>query len=250
MAERSKIYFISDIHLGAPALHNNKERERLFVRWLDEVSKDAAEIFLMGDIFDFWFEYAHVVPRGFTRVLGKIGECTDKGIPIHYFTGNHDIWIFDYLPSETGVILHKEAFRAEFGGKKFFLAHGDGMDPNDKGYLFIKKIFTNKTMQWLFALLHPDCAIKLAHAWSKSSRMAKNTKGPEFDFQKEGIYKFALTVLEKEEVDYFVFGHRHRIADISIGIDSRLILLGEWIESFSYGVFDGEKFMLKYYVNT
>ena len=250
MTERNKIYFISDIHLGAPALNNNKEREMLFVCWLDEVSKDAAEIFLMGDIFDFWFEYAHVVPRGFTRVLAKMGECTDKGIPVHYFTGNHDIWIFDYLPSETGVILHRDAFRAEFGGKKFFMAHGDGLDDSDRGYLLLKKIFTSKTMQRLYALLHPDCAFKLANAWSKNSRLAKNTQGPVFDAENEGIYKFALSLLEKEEIDYFVFGHRHRTADIRIGASSRFILLGEWIESFSYGVFDGEKFMLKYYKNS
>lgn len=247
MTGRNKIYFVSDVHLGAPALTNNKEREMLFVRWLEEVSRDASEIFLMGDIFDFWFEYTHVVPRGFTRVLGKIAECTDKGIPVHFFTGNHDIWVFDYLPSETGVILHNDVLRTELGGKKFFLAHGDGLDDTDKGYRIVKSIFTSKTMQWLYARLHPNFAFKLAHVWSKNSRLSKKTRGPEFNAEKEGILKFALSILEKEDVDYFVFGHRHRIVNIGIGKKSHFILLGEWIETFSYGVFDGEQFTLKLY---
>jgi UDP-2,3-diacylglucosamine hydrolase len=240
---------VSDVHLGAPALVNNKERELLFVSWLEMVSKDAAEIYLMGDIFDFWFEYKKVVPRGFTRVLGKIAEITDKGIPVHFFTGNHDIWVFDYLPSETGVIVHKDIFRTDFGGKQFLLAHGDGLDREDKGYNFLKRIFTSKWHQWLFAMIHPNLAIGLAHFWSKNSRLSKKIDGPDFRGEKEGLYRFSLSILENEKIDFFIFGHRHRLVDLKIGDNSRFILLGEWIKTFSYGVFEEERFEIKKYNN-
>jgi UDP-2,3-diacylglucosamine hydrolase len=236
--------------LGAPALANNKERELLFVNWLKTVGNDASGIFLMGDIFDFWFEYKKVVPRGFTRVLGKIAELTDQGIPVHFFTGNHDIWIFDYLPAETGVILHKEPYRTVFSGKRFFLAHGDGLDAEDKGYLLIKKIFTSKLLQWLFARIHPNTALSLAHLWSKNSRLSKTIDGPVFRGEDESLYRFAQTRLQNEQIDYFVFGHRHRLANMKIGENSRFILLGEWIKTFSYGVFDGKNFELKQYANS
>ncbi|WP_238480284.1 UDP-2,3-diacylglucosamine diphosphatase [Mangrovibacterium lignilyticum] len=242
-----KIYFISDLHLGAPALNNNAERERLFVKWLDEIKQDAAMLFLMGDIFDYWFEYKHVVPRGFTRALGKIAEIADSGIPVHFFTGNHDIWVFDYLPNELGIQVHYEEMRITLGNKRFFLAHGDGLDPFDTGYLFLKKIFTNRFFQWAFARVHPNLGIWAAHAWSKKSRLDKGLgdgfKGPD----KEGLYVFANSVLEKEEIDYFIFGHRHLLLDLSVGNQSRYINLGDWITHFSYGVFDGEKFELKRY---
>lgn len=242
-----KIYFISDVHLGAPALKNNAERERLFVQWLDEIKKDAAILFLMGDIFDYWFEYTKVVPRGYTRTLGKIAEIVDSGIPVHFFTGNHDIWVFDYLPTELGVQVHYNEMRATFNDKKFFLAHGDGLDPYDTGYHLLKKVFTNRFFQWLFARVHPNLAITIAHGWSKKSRldkgMGEDFKGPE----KEGLYVFAKSVLEKEEIDYFIFGHRHLLVDLPIGNHSRYINLGDWINHFSYGVFDGEKFELKRY---
>jgi len=249
LQNRKRIYFVSDVHLGAPALKDNKKRELLFVKWLNEIKQDAAEIYLMGDIFDFWFEYKTVVPRGFTRVLGKIAELGDEGIPVHYFTGNHDVWVFDYLPTETGVILHKEPLRTELFGKKFYLAHGDGLDSNDKGYLFLKRIFTSKTLQRLFSFLHPNLALGFAHKWSEYSRLSKRIGGPEFKAEEEGIYKFAQSFSQKENIDYFVFGHRHRLADMAINNHTRFILLGEWIKTFSYGVFDGEKFELNKYVS-
>lgn len=245
MEKKEKIYFVSDVHLGAPALNDNKERELLFVQWLDQISHDVSALFLMGDIFDYWFEYKRVVPRGHTRVLGKIASLTDRGIPVHFFTGNHDIWVFDYLPTETGVILHNSPYLAELEGKKFYLAHGDGLDARDKGYLLLKKIFTSKILQWLYARLHPNFTIGMAYRWSKNSRLSKKVGGPEFVAEEEGIYKFAQSVLEHEPVDYFVFGHRHRLANIPIGTKSRFILLGEWIKTFSYGVYDGRNFELK-----
>lgn len=244
MPGKGKIYFVSDVHLGAPALTNNRERELLFARWLDFIKEDVAELYLMGDIFDFWFEYRKVVPRGFTRVLGRLADMTDRGIPIHFFAGNHDVWVFDYLPQETGLILHRDELITEIRGKKFYLAHGDGLDPDDKGYLFLKKIFTSKKLQWVFSRLHPNFAFHLAHQWSKSSRLSKLNRQEEFKVKNECMYKFAENYLEKEWIDYFIFGHRHRLADVEVKNNSRFILLGDWITQFSYGVFDGENVVL------
>lgn len=247
LTEREKIYFVSDIHLGAPAIHNNRERELLFVEWLDLIGQDAKEIFLLGDIFDFWFEYRSVAPRGFVRVLGKIAGLVDQGIPVHFFTGNHDLWVKDYLPSETGVILHREPYICEFSGKRFFLAHGDGLDKEDKGYLLLKKIFTNRVLQWMYSWLHPDLAFGIAHYWSQHSRLSKNICGPEFQGEREGLYQFVLSIMKQENADFYIFGHRHRAVDMKIAADGRFILLGEWIRSFTYGVFDGNDFELKEY---
>jgi UDP-2,3-diacylglucosamine hydrolase len=245
LTEKKKIYFVSDVHLGAPALNNNREREMLFARWLDEIKPDVGELYLMGDIFDYWWEYKKVVPRGFTRILGRIADLTDSGIPVHFFTGNHDLWIFDYLPEELGIILHKQEFVTTLSGKKFFLAHGDGLDANDKGYIFLKKLFTNRKLQWIFARLHPNFALGIAHKWSKSSRIAKIGTEKKFNVKDEGMFRFAECYPEKEQIDYFIFGHRHRMVDIQLRENSRFILLGDWINCFSYGVFDGEKFELK-----
>ncbi|MGC9352262.1 MAG: UDP-2,3-diacylglucosamine diphosphatase [Mariniphaga sp.] len=244
MSEKGKIYFISDVHLGAPALANNRERELLFARWLDFIRDDVAELYLMGDIFDFWFEYRKVVPRGFTRILGRLADLSDKGVSIHFFAGNHDVWVFDYLPQEIGLTLHRDEFITEIRGKKFYLAHGDGLDPDDKGYLFLKKIFTSKTLQWWFSRIHPNFAFHLAHQWSKSSRLSKLNQEEEFKVKNECMYKFAENFLEKEWIDYFIFGHRHQMTNVEIKNGSRFILLGDWIKNFSYGVFDGEKFVL------
>jgi len=217
----------------------------LFAKWLDQIKDDVAELYLMGDIFDFWYEYKKVVPRGFTRILGRLADLADSGVEIHFFTGNHDLWAFDYFTEEMGITIHKNEIIKEIDGKRFFLAHGDGLDAEDKGYIFLKKIFTNNTMQWLFSRLHPNFAFFLAHNWSKSSRLAKINIKDEFDVNREGIFKFAADFLENEAVDYFIFGHRHLKQDVRIGENSRFIYLGDWINNFSYGVFDGEKFSLK-----
>jgi len=241
-----KAYFVSDIHLGAPALKNNKERELAFVNWLSEIKEDASHLFLMGDIFDFWFEYKTVVPRGFTRTLGKIAEIADSGVEVHFFTGNHDVWVFDYLPTELGLTLHRNEFKTELYGKKFYLAHGDGLDLTDKGYLLLKKIFTSKIMQWMFARFHPNFALSLGHNWSKHSRITKGITGEEFKgITNEGMYIFAESILRNEKFDFFIFGHRHVMIDNPLGENSRYIILGDWIHHFSYGVFDGNTFELK-----
>jgi UDP-2,3-diacylglucosamine hydrolase len=243
-----KAYFISDVHLGAPALRNNKERELAFVDWLNGIRHDATHLFLMGDIFDFWFEYKTVVPRGFVRTLGKIAEISDSGVEVHFFTGNHDVWVFDYLPNELGMTLHRDEFRIELNGKKFFLAHGDGLDCTDTGYLLLKKIFTSKLLQWMFARIHPNFSLSFGHRWSKHSRISKGITGEGFKgVENEGIYKFARQVLESEYFDFFVCGHRHVLVNEPIGEKSRYINLGDWINHFSYGVFDGQNFELKKY---
>lgn len=243
-----KTYFVSDVHLGAPASKNNREREKLFVEWLDMAARDAREIYLLGDIFDFWYEYRKVAPRGFVRTLGKIAEITDREIPVHFFTGNHDIWVFDYLTSETGIILHRSPIEKEIDGKTFYLGHGDGLDPSEKGYLRLKRIFTSRTAQRLFSMLHPNIAFWFGHKWAKHSRLAKGlepeiSRGPEF----ESSVTFAKEYRKHNDVDYFIFGHRHIMMNEEINNQSRVIILGEWFNYFSYAVFDGNEIELKKY---
>ena len=248
MNVKKNIYFISDAHLGMGNYRKSRDREKLLVKWLDEVSKDAKEIYMLGDIFDFWFEYKKVIPRGFSRFLGKLSEITDSGIPVHFFTGNHDLWVFDYLPEETGVILHKEPIIKELSGKKFYMAHGDGLGKFDKKYRLLKKIFTNKLIQWLFARLHPNFAFSLAHGWSKQSRYANQNKEEGFKgIDKEWLALYAKDILKNEHFDFFIFGHRHNAVNMELTNNCRYINLGDWIANYSYGVFDGNKFELLRY---
>jgi len=245
-----KTYFVSDVHLGAPALTNNPEREKRFVSWLDEAGKDASEIYLLGDIFDFWYEYKKVAPRGFVRTLGKIAELTDNGVKVHFFTGNHDVWVYDYLPSETGVIVHRENLTCTINNKTFFLGHGDGLDPNEKGYLRLKRLFTSKTAQFLFSRLHPNIALWFGHQWAKKSRISKGTE-PEYcqNTDQESAVQFAKKYCLNNKVDYFIFGHRHVMLETEISPETKLYILGEWFNFFSYAVFDGEKVELKRFYN-
>ena len=246
MDTKSKIYFASDIHLGLPSYEESLEREKLFVKWLDEIKQDAKEIYLLGDIFDFWFEYKRVIPRGFTRFLGKICEITDSGIPVHFFIGNHDMWVFDYLPKETGVILHREPIEKEFNNKKFFLGHGDGLGPFDTNYKILKRIFASKLCQWLFARIHPNLGMWIANKWSFNSRFSKET--PPFQGEeKEWLVLFSKELLKKKYYDYIIFGHRHIPIDIKLQNNAHYINIGDWLNHFSYGVFDGNTTELKYY---
>lgn len=240
------IYFASDLHLGALALDNNKERELLFVDWLQTIRKDATMLILMGDYFDFWFEYKKAVPKGFVRSLGALASLSDSGIPVHFFTGNHDIWAFDYLSSELGLIVHRDSEAMELLGKKFFLSHGDDLGEKDFGYQLIKKFFHNRLAQWAFAKIHPDLSFRLAHFWSKRSRLAYKHGDTEYKgADNEEQILFARGVLEKEHFDYFVFGHRHILLNELLEENSRIIVLGDWIKKFSYGVFDGIEFRLE-----
>jgi UDP-2,3-diacylglucosamine hydrolase len=235
-----KIYFASDFHLGAPNREVSLLREKKIVQWLEMARKDAAEIFLVGDIFDFWFEYKRVVPRGYTRLLGKISEITDSGIPVHVFTGNHDMWIFDYLPEECGVTLHRESIERTWNGKTFMIGHGDGLGPGDHGYKFIKKVFANKVCQWLFARLHPNFGIWLASSLSGYSRTTTGDKDRKFlGEENEWLIIYCKEVLQKKQYDYFIFGHRHLPLDFRLSDSARYINLGEWLNTESYAVWDG-----------
>ncbi|MEX1003255.1 MAG: UDP-2,3-diacylglucosamine diphosphatase [Crocinitomicaceae bacterium] len=241
-----KIYFASDFHLGAPDYESSLEREKKIVRWLDMVKKDAAEIFLLGDVFDFWFEYKRAIPKGFVRIQGKIAELTDAGIPVHWFIGNHDMWIFDYIPKELGVQLHKTEIEREFGGKSFFIGHGDGLGPGDKGYKLIKKIFRSRFSHWLFARMHPNFGIGLANFSSRKSRAATGVKDETFYGEdKEMLIQFCKSELQKKHRDYFIFGHRHLPLEIELGEHSKYINLGDWISHNTYAVFDGETLSLE-----
>jgi UDP-2,3-diacylglucosamine hydrolase len=243
-----KIYFASDFHLGAPDYKSSREREDRVVKWLNEVRKDAQEIFLVGDVFDFWFEYKHAVPKGYVRLLGTIASITDSGIPVHFFTGNHDMWAFDYLPKEIGVIMHKEPITREFNNKNFYIGHGDGLGPGDHGYKFIKKVFRSPISQWLFARLHPNLGISMADFWSKKSRVATGNDDEKFlGDENEWLVLYSKEILAKQHFDYFIFGHRHLPLDIDLGKNSKYVNLGDWIKYNTYAVFDGENLQLTTY---
>ena len=246
--QETHIYFASDFHLGAPNLEESHERERLLVKWLDEISLNATEIFLVGDLFDFWFEYKRAVPRGHVRLLGKMAELTDRGIPVHVFTGNHDMWIFDYLEEETGVQVYREPIYREWSGKKFLIGHGDGLGPGDHGYKFLKKVFESKLCQWLFARLHPNFGIWLANYWSKKSRSHTGNKDQTFlGEENEWLAIYSKELLEKEHIDYFIFGHRHLSLDLKVGPNSRYLNLGDWINYYTFAHFDGHDLQMKEY---
>lgn len=242
----TKLYFASDFHLGVPDRASSREREDRIVRWLDHIKADASEIFLMGDIFDFWFEYATVIPKGFIRFQGKLAELSDSGIKITFFKGNHDMWMFDYFKTEMGINIVSDELIMEQNGRKFYLHHGDGLGPGDNMYKLLKKIFRSKMCQWLFARLHPNFGVGIAQRWSKSSR-AQNAKEEVFeDVEKEWLYQYSRELLQKDHYDFMIFGHRHLPLDLSLG-QSRYINLGEWLKYNSYAVFDGENLELKYF---
>lgn len=251
--KNKKIYFFSDAHLGIPDLESSRKREKKLVKLLDEVKKDALEIYILGDLFDFWFEYKTVIPKGFTRLFGKLAEITDSGIPIHFFRGNHDIWAFNYLQEELNIQIHREPLQVELLGKMFYLAHGDGLGLGDKGYKFLKWIFERKFNQWLFRWLHPDWGLAMGLFWSRRSRYANEAKEAREGIEPIGISventrlpMFAKSLLDQgQEIDYFVMGHWHIMKNIELQGKSRFIFLGDWISYFSYGVFDGESFELK-----
>ena len=244
MSSSSNIYFASDFHLGAHPLNESVARERRIVQWLTTIEEDCAELFLMGDLFDFWFEYKTVVPRGYVRFLGKIASMVDKGIPVTIFKGNHDMWMFGYLENELGVKVVSNELQMERNGKKFYLHHGDGLGPGDHSYKILKKYFRSPVCQWLFARLHPNLAIGLAQRWSKSSRLSNGSSEQFLGPDKEWLYQYALELSETYPADYYVFGHRHLPLDVSLGNGSRYVNLGEWMNFDSYAMFDGRELRL------
>ena len=248
VASDKKIYFLSDFHLGAPNKEASLEREKKLVRFFDEIKNDAAEIFIVGDLFDFWFEYKYVVPRGYVRILGKLAELTDSGIPVHFFVGNHDMWMTDYFQKELNIHVYFEPKTFSFNNKSFYIGHGDGLGPGDHGYKFLKKIFRNRFCQWAFGILPPAIGMGLANYFSKKSREATGQAHTEkfLGEENEWLITYCKEVLQKEHYDYFIFGHRHLPIDHTIN-NSRYINLGEWINYSSYAVFDGNTTELKYY---
>lgn len=233
--------------MGVPNREKSLVREKLFVQWLDEIKSDAEAIYLVGDIFDFWFEYKKAVPKGYVRLLGKLAEISDSGIPIHIFTGNHDMWLFDYLEDEINAHIYREPIEVSLKGKRFFIGHGDGLGPGDNGYKLIKKIFKNKLCQWLFERIHPNLGISIAQYWSKKSRIANGEKDESYHGEKEWLTQFCKEKMKTIEVDYFIFGHRHLPLEVDLGSNTTYINLGEWVNYNSYAVFDGKKLELKRY---
>jgi UDP-2,3-diacylglucosamine hydrolase len=240
LTAQKKIYFASDQHLGAPTSEKSKEREKKLVRWLDSVKEDAEAIFLLGDLFDFWFEYKTVVPKGFVRVLGKLAEIRDSGVPIYFFVGNHDLWMNDYFEKELGIPLYHEPKEFVFSGKTFLIGHGDGLGPGDNGYKRMKKVFTNPFCKWLFRWLHPDLGVRLAQHFSVKSKLISGEEDVLYlGEEKENLIQYCKQVLATKHYDYFVFGHRHLPMKLSLEKNSEYINLGDWISYFTYGVFDG-----------
>lgn len=249
LANNKKIYFASDQHFGAPTSELSFPREQKFVAWLDEIKGDAAAIFLLGDLFDFWFEYKTVVPKGFVRVLGKLAEIRDSGIPIHFFVGNHDLWMSDYFEKELNIPVYHNNMEFTFGGKTFLIGHGDGKGPGDKGYKRMKKVFTNSVSKTIFRWLHPDIGVKLAQYLSVKNKLISGAQDVQFlGDENEWLVLYAKRKLTTKHYNYFVFGHRHLPMKIAVGEASEYINLGDWIGFFTYGVFDGTTFEIKKHI--
>ena len=245
------IYFLSDAHLGSLAIGHSRQQERRLVRFLDSIKEKAAAIYLLGDMFDFWYEYHHVVPKGYTRFLGKLSELTDMGVEIHFFTGNHDIWAYSYLEKECGVILHKQPLTTEIYGKVFFLAHGDGLGDPNKKFKILRTIFHNRICQRLFSMIHPRWGISFGLHWAKKSYLEhKETDTPSYMGEdKEHLVLFTKEYMKThQDIDYFLYGHRHIELDLMLSRKSRMMILGDWITQFTYAMFDGEHLLLHEYV--
>jgi len=242
------IYFASDQHFGAPTVEKSKERERLFVKWLDEIKKEATQLFLLGDLFDFWFEYKKVVPKGFIRVLGKIAELKDRGIQIHFFIGNHDLWMRDYFETELGIKVYDQPTEFILNNKTFLIGHGDGLGPGDKGYKLMKKVFTNPLAKWFYRWLHPDIGMRLGHYLSVKNKYISGEEDVKFlGEDKEDLILYCKDIYQTKKYNYFIFGHRHLPLEFNISDDSLYLNTGDWVSYYSYAVFDGDKMALKKY---
>ncbi len=245
LSNAKKIFFTSDHHFGIPDRNRSLEREKRFVRWLDQHAPEMEELYIMGDLFDFWFEYKTVVPRGYALLLGRLAELRQQGIPVHYFRGNHDMWTFRYFEEELGFLMYREPVIRELHGKRFFLAHGDGLGPGDYGYKFIKKVFENPVNQWLFRLIHPDISMAFALYWSRKSRYSNITR--EDKERADGLHQntewlktkrlpqFAASILNTDpSIDYFVFGHWHLPVNLQLNEKTRCMVIGDWLKFFTY----------------
>lgn len=244
------IYFLSDFHLGVPSYEESLKREKLIVQFLDEIKNRASEIFILGDIFDFWYEYKYVVPKGFIRLLGKLAELSDAGIRLHFFVGNHDMWVADYFQKELNMKIYFEPAEFEWNGKNFLIAHGDGLGPGDKGYKRLKKIFRNPFCHWAFGMLPPKFGMGLANHMSRRSRAKTGSVEENFlGEDKEWLIQYCKKKLQEKKYDFFIMGHRHLPIDFRLAENSRYINLGDWINFYTYAVFDGENLELLSYQN-
>jgi UDP-2,3-diacylglucosamine hydrolase len=243
-----KIYFASDFHLGVPNYASSLEREKRIIIWLDQIKRDAHSIYLLGDIFDFWFEYKHAIPKGFIRFQGKLAELRDAGIPIYFFTGNHDMWMFDYFTKELDIVIYREPQILQINDKVLLIGHGDGLGPGDSMYKIQKKFFNSKVCQWLFARIHPNLGMSIAQLWSKQSRLANTKREEKFNGEEnEFLLSYCKTIEKETHHDFYVFGHRHLPLDLEVGVNSRYINLGEWVHFNTYAEFDGQAVALKTY---
>ena len=246
------IYFLSDAHLGSRAIPHGRTQERRLVRFLDSIKHKATAVYLLGDMFDFWYEYKMVVPKGYTRFLGKLSELTDLGVEVHFFIGNHDIWCGDYLQKECGVILHTQPATIEWGDKVFMLAHGDGLGDPSKKFKLLRRVFHNKFCQWLFSSLHPRWGVDFGMTWARHSRLSHMKEGGEPPYMgedKEFLFLYAKEYLKTHaDVNFFIFGHRHIELDLMLNRNSRVLILGDWISQFTYAVYDGEHLFLENYI--
>ncbi len=248
LTTNKKIYFASDQHFGAPTVAQSKIREKKFVHWLDTVKKDAEAIFLLGDLFDFWFEYKKAVPKGFVRVLGKLAELRDNGIQIHFFVGNHDLWMRDYFETELNIPVYYKPKVFLINNKTFFIGHGDGLGPEDKAYKRMKKVFTSPISKWFFRWLHPDIGIRFAQYISIENKLISGEENVKFlGEEKEWLIQYCKRKLTEKHYDYFVFGHRHLPLEIPLSKTSKYINTGDWITHFSYAVFENKQMLLKKY---
>ena len=246
---RTKTYFLSDLHLGAAYLGNQRERERMAAEFLRSIAKDAARLYLVGDILDYWFEYRTVVPRGHTRFFGALAELADSGVEVTWLIGNHDIWMFDYLRDELGIRVIDGSVTVDIDGKRFFISHGDGLGRLEPGFRFIRSMFRNRVCQKLYAAIHPRWTVGFAYRWSASNRDYDPNRPPRFDGElRDNVKGWAKAyVAEHPETDFIVLGHHHVMVDEKVGEHCRLVILGDWIYNFSYAVFDGENLSLEQY---
>lgn len=247
---KKKIYFLSDAHLGSWAVEHRRTQERRLVSFLDKIKGDAAAVYMLGDMFDFWYEHKYSVPKGFTRFLGKVSELTDSGIEVHFFTGNHDLWCLDYFEKECGMVVHCEPCLVELYDKEFFLAHGDEFS-QERSFRVLRSVFHNRFLQWMFSAVHPRWSLWMGHAWARRSMQQHKIKGdtPFRGEENEDCIRYAKKYLETHSsVDCFIFGHRHIDVDLQLGESSRFIFLGDWISTFAYVVFDGKTVERKYYI--
>jgi len=241
-----KIYFASDNHLGAPTAKESIPREKKFVKWLDSIKHDSEAIFLLGDLFDFWFEYKYVIPKGFTRVLGKLAELSDQGVKIHFFVGNHDLWMKGYFEEELGITVHHRPKDFTLNTTTFFIGHGDGLGPDDKGFKRLKKVFTNPFFQWAYKWIHPDIGVRFAQYLSVKNKLISGGEDARFlGDDKEWLVQYSRKKLKEKHRDYFVFGHRHLPLNIDLNDRSKYVNIGDWISHYSYAVFDNETLFLK-----